>query len=64
MDTCSFQGDTVSQTYVLCFARINVIYLPELGGQLPPPPPDPPSRTPMLVNIFEIAAQSSENKHR
>ena len=32
--------------YVLSFARINVMYLPELGGQLPPPP-DPPSRTPM-----------------
>ena len=27
---------TVSQTNVLSFARINVIYLPELGGQLPP----------------------------
>ena len=37
MDTCSVRGDTVSQTNVLSFARINVIYLPELGGQLPPP---------------------------
>ena len=40
-------GDTVSQTNVLIFARINMSYLPELGGQLPPP--DPPSRTPMRV---------------
>ena len=38
MDTCSVRGDTVSQTNVLSFARINVVYLPELGGQLPPPP--------------------------
>ena len=29
MDTCSVRGDTVSQTNVLSFARINVIYLPE-----------------------------------
>ena len=36
-------GDTVSQTNVLSFARINVVAariggsnLPELGGQLPP----------------------------
>ena len=31
MDTCSVWGDTVSQTNVLSFARINVVYLPELG---------------------------------
>ena len=48
MDTCSVRGDPVSQTNVLSFARINVVYLPELGGQLPPP--DPPSRTPMLLS--------------
>ena len=36
MDTCSVRGDTVSQTNVLYFARINVVYLPELGGQLTP----------------------------
>ena len=36
MDTCSVRGDTVSQTNVLSFARINVVYLPELGGQLTP----------------------------
>ena len=41
MDTCSVRGDTVSQTNVLSFARINVEYLPELGGQLPPPTPRP-----------------------
>ena len=44
MDTCSVRGDTVSQTNVLSFARINVIYLPELGGQLPP-------LTPRLVRL-------------
>ena len=38
MDTCSVRGDTVSQTNVLSFARINVMYLPELGGQLTPRP--------------------------
>ena len=52
MDTCSVRGDTVSQTIVLSFARINVIYLPELGGQLPPP--DPPSRTPMAMGDVNI----------
>ena len=41
MDTCCVRGDTVSQTNVLSFARINVIYLPELGGQLPPLTPRP-----------------------
>ena len=41
MDTCSVRGDTVSQTNVLSFARINVVYLPELGGQLPPLTPVP-----------------------
>ena len=41
MDTCSVRGDTVSQTNVLSFARINVVYLPELGGQLPPLTPRP-----------------------
>ncbi len=41
MDTCSVRGDTVSQTNVLSFARINVMYLPELGGQLPPLTPRP-----------------------
>ena len=54
MDTCSVRGDTVSQTNVLSFARINVIYLPELGGQLPPP--DPPSRKPMSMSIVIIRA--------
>ena len=39
--TCSVRGDTVSQTNVLSLARINVIYLPELGGQLPPLNPRP-----------------------
>ena len=38
MDTWSVRGDTVSQTNVLSFARINVVYLPELGGDLPPDP--------------------------
>ena len=41
MDTCSVRGDTVSQTNVLSFARINVVYLPGLGGQLPPLTPRP-----------------------
>ncbi len=45
MDTCSVLGDTVSQTIVLSFARINVIYLPELGGQLPP-------LTPRLIRLW------------
>ena len=52
MDSCSVRGDTVSQTNVLSFARINVIYLPELGGQLPPP--DPPSRTPMGARLMHM----------
>ena len=39
MDRLFLSGDTVSQTNVLSFARINVVYLPELGGQLLPWPP-------------------------
>ena len=42
MDTCSVRGDTVSQTNVLSFARINVIYLPpNWGVNCPPWPPVP-----------------------
>ena len=41
MDTCSVWCDTVSQTNVLSFARITVIHLPELGGQLTPLTPLP-----------------------
>ena len=58
MDTCSVRGDTVSQTNVLSFARINVVYLPELGGGVNCPP-DPPSRTPMstcLLDLFKLMA--------
>ena len=62
MDTCSVRGDTVSQTNVLSFARINVIYLLELGGQLPPPP-DPPSRTPM-VGIMNLCNCQSRTHRR
>ena len=47
MDTCSVRGDTVSQTNVLSFARIKVVYLPELGGQLPSP-----SLTPRLERLW------------
>ena len=60
MDTCSVRGDTVSQTNVLSFARINVIYLPELGGQLPP-------LTPRLVRLcccaFVCNNASPRHKH-
>ena len=52
MDTCSVRGDTVSQTNVLSFARICVVFCPNkchvsarIGGSTAPP--DPPSRTPM-----------------
>ena len=55
MDTCSVRGDTVSQTNVLSFARICVVFCPNkchvsarIGGSTAPP--DPPSRTPMIRN--------------
>ena len=62
MDTCSVRGETVSQTIVLSFARINVIYLPELGGQLPPPDP-PPSRTPMPVTLSVTLSKVLQQLH-
>ena len=56
MDTCSVRGDTVSQTNVLSFARICVVFCPNkchvsarIGGSTAPP--DPPSRTPMDTHI-------------
>ena len=61
MDTCSVRGDTVSQTIVFSFARINVIYLPELGGSTAPP--DPPSRTPMTMSLLLVEIKPISGTH-
>ena len=55
---CSERGDTVGQTNVLSFARIIVVYLPELGGQLPSP--DPPSRTPMVGAVVASGTRARD----
>ena len=43
--------------YVLSFARINVMYLPELGGQLP-------SLTPRPVRLWVDSHTSNDNSQK
>ena len=65
MDTCSVRGDTVSQTNVLSFARINVIYPPELGGLLPPLTPRPVRlcmERPDVYLIFEGTSETVQSR--
>ena len=67
MDTCSVRGDTVSQTNVLSFARICVVFCPNkchvsarIGGSTAPP--DPPSRTPMLEDTSSLPVPETKFK--
>ena len=66
MDTCSVRGDTVSQTNVLSFARICVVFCPNkchvsarIGGSTAPP--DPPSRTPMATT--DVPNRTDSHRH-